>query len=134
MKAIFYILIIALVGMSSCTLNLYTTSGGYDDVYMTGSEPKQVAVDKQIVDEHKANYEETYNAEFNNNDDYYYNEYYDENGNLVQNYDGYDGDGTYNYYGDTYNYYGYDLDGSYSYYFNNFRYYYPSYYYDPFYY
>ena len=112
MKAIFYILIIALLGMSSCTLNFYTT-GGYDDVYLTGSEPKQGAVDKQIVDEHKANYEETYNAEFNNTDDYYYDEYYDENGNLVQNDDGND---TYNYYGDTYNFndYGYDLDDSYS--------------------
>ena len=49
MKAIFYILIIALLGMSSCTLNFYTT-GGYDDVYLTGSnQNKELSINKSLM-------------------------------------------------------------------------------------
>jgi len=85
MKKLFYLSLIILIAASSCTINLYTT-GGYDDVYYSPDEISgTVPTNTNDVDQDKATYEETFDAEFDeeSNSSEYYNpdesgEYYDE--------------------------------------------------------
>jgi len=62
MKKLFYLSLIILFAASSCTVNLYTT-GGYDDVYYSPDEISgTVLTSESSVDQDKATYEETFNA------------------------------------------------------------------------